>query len=111
MAIRVAFTKTPPPAPPEWLNGKALEKWHELAPKLTWSPGELANLAAYCAQFARWWAAEQHLAKSPDNWVVTITNDRGEVKSHGPAPDIKIAEMASKEMQRLGKALRLARIK
>ena len=39
---------------------------------------------------------------------MTISDDKGNVRSHGPAPQLQIAERAAKEMARLDKQLRLS---
>jgi len=39
--------------------------------------------------------------------VVTIRDDKGNVRSHGPAPQLAIAEQSAKEAVRLAKSLRL----
>lgn len=64
----------------------------------------VTNLAAYCAAYGRWVRAEQWLADPEHGPVVTIRDDKGNVKSHGPAPQLRIAEQASKEMSRLAAA-------
>lgn len=96
---------------PDYLDQAAQEKWQQImAKRQAWKPLELDQLAAYCANWSRWRRAESALATMGDP-VVTIEDDKGGVKSHGPAPEIKIAESAAKEMQRLARALRLGRLK
>lgn len=93
--------------PPIALEGPAREKWDELAARVAarprGRPTDLAQLAAYCTAYARWRDAEAFLAtKGP---VLTIRDDKGNVRSHGPAPQLTIAERASKDMARLARLL------
>lgn len=96
--------------PPAFLQGDALEKWRELAPLALpgWSPD---MLAAYCAAYGRWVAAERWLADpAPQHGpIITIRDDKGNVKSHGSAPQLSIAERSAREMTRLGGLLQLDR--
>lgn len=100
----MALVSTDPPVP---LVGAALGRWAELRAAAKWSPAELDDLAAYCAAYGRWHDAETWLADPSHGSVVTIRDDKGNIKSHAPAPQVAVAERASKEMARLGKALRL----
>lgn len=60
-------------------------------------------LAAYCANFSRWMDAEEWLVAGGDvdRTVITIWDEKGNIKSHGPSPQMKISEKAVREMQRL----------
>ena len=93
--------------PPVPLRGAALKRWRELVGAADWRTGELATLAAYCAAHGRWAEAEEWLADPEHGAVVTIRDDKGNIKSHGPAPQLAIGERAAKEMARLAKELRL----
>jgi hypothetical protein len=64
------------------------------------------NLAAWCAAYGRWYDAEEWLSDPGHGAVLTIRDDKGNVKSHGPAPQVAIAERSVKEMARLAKMLR-----
>ena len=94
------------------LDRVAQAKWNELFPLRNWGAHELDQLAAYCAAYSRWDAAEQYLSSpDPDKGpVITICDDRGGVKSHGVAPEVKVSEGAAKEMARIAKLLRLGRV-
>lgn len=88
------------------LTGDALAKWVELHPKLEARHGTRASimaptLAAYCAAFARWKAAEEFLADPAHGPVVTIRDDKGNIKTHGPAPQLAVAERSAREMTKL----------
>jgi phage terminase small subunit len=103
------MTDVPPPPVP--LAGAALAKWAELAPQLAarphFRPAKMTDLAAYCAAFGRWHDAEEFLADPEHGPVLTIRDDKGNIKSHGPAPQLAIAERAAKELARLAKSLGL----
>ena len=66
-------------------------------------------ILAYVTSYQRWIKAERWLADPNHSTVVTIRDDKGVIKSHGPAPQLKIAETSCKEMSRIGKILRLNR--
>lgn len=70
---------------------------------------EADALAAYCAAYGRWLAAEAWLAAPGNGPVVTIRDDKGNVRVHAAAPQLRVAEGASKEMTRLAKILKLDR--
>lgn len=93
--------------PPVPLHGVALARWREMIGAADWKPGEMATLAAYCAAFGRWADAEAWLSDPEHGPVVTIRDDKGNIKSHAPAPQLAIGERAAKEMGRLAKDLRL----
>lgn len=97
-----------PPAP---LAGAALDRWTALAPTVAarpnTRPSTMTQLAAYCAAFGRWHDAEAWLADPEHGPVITIRDDKGNVRSHGPAPQVAIAERSAKEMARLAKELKL----
>lgn len=95
--------RTPPPT---FLTWHAADKWREIVRDHD-DIDDLDALAAYCATYGRWRAAEEWLADpGPGHGaVVTICDDKGNVKSHAPAPQIAIAVQAAREMGRLRKAL------
>jgi len=68
---------------------------------------KLQQLAEYCAAYGRWVAAEEWLAEPGHGPVMTIRDDKGNIKSHGPAPHLAIVERSAKEMARLAPGLRL----
>lgn len=110
--VTAMFPLTDPPQVPVSpipLRAAAAAKWAELAtgprPK-PWSTAEHAQLAAYCAAYGRWFEAESRLAGAGGP-IVTISDDKGNIKSHGPAPEIAVAVAALKEMARLAKILRI----
>lgn len=88
---------------PSFLRGPALAKWGELAPL---NPTKLDQVAAFCAAYGRWVAAEEWLADPEHGPTMTIRDDKGNVKSHGISPQVGIAERSQKEMARLGRGLR-----
>jgi len=91
---------------PEWLDEDARRKWAELvALRPVWTAVQADALAAYCAAFSRWVAAERWLADPDHGPVVTIRDDKGNIRSHGPAPQLLVGERAAKEMSRLGPRL------
>lgn len=87
------------PEPPIPLTDHALKRWNALHEVHQFAAESWPAVAAYCAAFGRWVAAESHLAEH--GAVMTITDDKGNVKSHGPSPQLAIAERAQKEMARL----------
>lgn len=96
---------------PTWFDNFARLKWAELHPlREDWKTHELDQLAAYCAAYSRWRRAETYLAEPTNGPVITISDDDGNVKTHGAAPEIKVAADAAKEMARIAKLLRLARL-
>lgn len=98
-------------APSISLQGASLAKWTELEPIISARPAlkptTIAALEAYCAAYGRWHTAEQFLADPAHGPVVTIRDDKGNIRSHGPAPQLAIAERAQKEMTRLARMLRI----
>ena len=90
---------------PEFLAGPALDKWREVTSLVVDFNPDL--LAAYCSAYGRWVQAERWLADPDHGTVVTICDDKGNVKTHGPAPQLAICEKSLKEMARLAKDLRL----
>lgn len=107
MGGRSTVSPTDRPAPPAFLTGDARAKWDELVARADWKPGELDTLAAYCAAFGRWIAAERWLAEPGHGPVVTIKDDKGNVRSHTTAPEVAVGERAAREMSRLGALLKL----
>ena len=97
-----ASRTTDPPIP---ITGPAMAKWGSLTAARTWPPHHLMPLAAYCAAWGRWVQAEAWLADPEHGPVVTIRDDKGNIKSHGPAPQLTISERSAKEMERLGRIL------
>ncbi len=95
------------PEPPIALVGAARARWDECVGKRRFEDRELATLAAYCAAYGRWIEAEEWLANPDHGRVITIWDDKGNIKSHGPAPQLTIAERASREAQRLAFVLML----
>lgn len=97
--------------PPLPLGPDGAAKWAELVGKVQGQtarkPSVLTDLAAYCVAFDRWCAAERWLADPEHGPVITIRDDKGNIKSHGPAPQLAISERASKEMTRLARGLRV----
>lgn len=100
----MASHTTDPPVP---FGATAAAKWAELIDTREWRGGQLAALAAYCAAHGRWVDAETWLNDPDHGPVVTIRDDKGNVRSHGPAPQLAIAERSAKEVVRLAKLLRL----
>ena len=92
-----------PPAPPDYLNGKAREEWlriiNELYRLRLVTTLDLNVLAAYCTAFARWHTAELTLAKIADKDPATngllIKSPAG-----GPIPNplVRMAARAAQDM-------------
>lgn len=98
-----------PSTSPIPLRPAAAGKWEEITGRVRpkpWTTDELAQVAAYAAAYGRWCEAETTLAGAAGP-ILTISDDKGNIKSHGPAPEIAVAEKALKEMARLAKILRL----
>lgn len=97
--------------PPGILRGYGLTKWEELTKqhKRRLKTMNLDLLAAYCAAYGRWMEAEEWLAAGDgvDRSVVTLWDDKGNIKSHGVSPQVKVSRDAVKEMQRLAAVLML----
>ena len=72
-------------------------------------PFELDMVAAYCVAYARFIAAERWLRDPENDCVMTIVDDKGNIKSHGVVPQVGLSERSAKEMARLAKLLRLDR--
>lgn len=95
-------TKAPPA--PEWLLPAARAEWNRLMPQLE-ALGLLtgldwAALAGYVQSFAHWRAAEQWMAQH--GTVLTMRNDKGEVKFVQTVPQFGIAQKALEKMLRFG---------
>jgi P27 family predicted phage terminase small subunit len=56
------------PEPPSFLTGYAAEEWRRAAPEapLRLADQDRSTLAAYCTAYARWYAAEEALARMAD---------------------------------------------
>ena len=92
---------------PGWMAASAAGKWRELRARYAFGEHELDSLAAYCAAWGRWRDAEAWLAAPDNGSVVTIRDDKGNVRVHATAPQLSVAERAAKEMARIDKTLRL----
>jgi phage terminase small subunit len=92
--------------PPFWMTGAALDRWQEMCRDREWRDWQLDTLAAYCAAYGRWCDAEKWLATPGHGAILTIRDDKGNIKSHGPAPQVAAAERARREMSRLLSILR-----
>jgi phage terminase small subunit len=68
-----------------------------------WQGRHHSTLAAYCVAWSRWVESEKWIAEH--GTVMTIKDDKGNIKSYGDAPQLKIAERSSKEVVRLGRLL------
>jgi P27 family predicted phage terminase small subunit len=84
-------------APPEWLDGLALEHWEKLCREMR-SAGVMTNididaLAAYCVTYARWREANERLKKS-----LVIESAAGQ---EIPSPYIAIANKAFEHMTKM----------
>lgn len=90
-------------------NGRA--KWTEIAGLKSWGIGERDQILAYCLAYQRFVAAQKWLMTPGHGPVITIRDDKGNVKSHGKAPQLIMSDDAAREMARIGKLLRLDRIK
>jgi len=93
--------------PPIALDEVGLAQWNLLVGLRPWRPSQLLELAAYCAAYSRWAAAEAWLAEEGHGAVITIRDDKGNIKSHGVAPQVTIVERASKEMGRIAAKLKI----
>ncbi len=100
-------SSTPIPDAPMHLGPLARQRWAELHSIKPFALAKHTTLAAYCAAWAKWVEAEQWIYADPENprTIITITDDKGNVKSHGPAPQVKIAEASAREAVRLGRIL------
>lgn len=84
---------------PVGLSERGLARWRELEHAREWTDAQRQLVAAYCASWGRWADAVAHVAEH--GAVVTITDDKGNVKVHGPSPHIKVAEQAMREWRDL----------
>lgn len=87
----------------------AQEKWRDMVAQCRFAPQDADNLAAYCAAFARFRSAEEWLRDPEHGYIMTIADDKGNVKTHGVVPQVMMSERAAKEMSRLAKTLHLER--
>lgn len=93
--------------PPVPLGATARQRWDDLFERNaargrgSWR----SDLAAYCAAWGRWYDAEAVLAASADAAVITIRDDKGNVKSIGAAPEIKVSADALKLVRDLAARL------
>jgi P27 family predicted phage terminase small subunit len=94
-----------PPEPPDFLSSEAKTEWKRVAPELLrlrlLTVLDLGPLAAYCASYSRWVAAERILAKmaaeNPHTKGFTITSTTG---SPIVNPMLKIARLSADDMLR-----------
>ena len=91
---------------PASLGQLGAEKWRQIL-KSGRTIRNLDVLQAYCLNYQRWMEMEEWLADPSHGLIATIRDDKGNIKSHGPAPQLAISERSSKEMTRLGKSLGL----
>lgn len=99
------------PRPPAVLEESARAKWIELTDRIDFAPHELDALTAYCVAWGRFVSAETWLRHPDHDTIMTITDDKGQVKSHGIVPQVALSERSAREMTRLSKVLRLNRKK
>jgi phage terminase small subunit len=97
------------PKPPDFLDAVAFAKWNELSARIPFVANELDSLAAYCAAYSRWRGAEEQIL-ADGGPILTVIDDKGNVKSCAVSPRVLLAERSQKEMARLGKILKLGRI-
>lgn len=97
------------PVAPSWLSSEAREEWERAISSIL--PRDVASIdltqfEVYCQMFARWQAAEKLLAEGTE---VVVRNDKGEIKSIIPSPQIGISVKAHEQMARARKASGLER--
>ena len=74
--------------PPEWIVGKALEKWHDVVPKLAGlrviTPADVDAIAQYCALYEQWLRYLDQVRRGLD--VLVIRDKDGKVKYMQASP-------------------------
>ena len=74
--------------PPEWVTGKALEKWHDVVPKLQGmrviTPVDVDIIAQYCVMYEQWLRYLEQVRRGLD--VLVIRDKDGKVKYMQAAP-------------------------
>ena len=85
--------------PPEYVSGKALEKWNEIVPGLMESGvvtnADVETLGRYCAMYEQWLKYLDQCRKGLD--VLVIRDDNGKVKymQQSPAATMQMKLAAS----------------
>ena len=97
---------------PEYLCEAGAKKWdqiqNEQKDRFKFLNRDLVG--AYCSAFARWREMEDWIrggTGGEDRKICTIRDDKGNIKSYGPSPQLKIAKEAVMEMKTLAKQLDL----
>jgi P27 family predicted phage terminase small subunit len=93
------------PEPPEFLSSDAVTEWRKVAPELHRSrmltAFDVMPLAAYCAAFSRWKAAEEELAREAaqdPRKALTVTDAKGVMR---PNPLLRLSRAAAAEMVKI----------
>lgn len=89
------------------LSPECESKLEEVKARLRGRPVNPDLLEAYVLAWSRWKNAEEWLSDPNHGPVITIRDDKGNVKVHGIAPQVKVSESASREMARLAAALNI----
>jgi P27 family predicted phage terminase small subunit len=92
-----------PLKPPDWVVGRALDMWNEIAPQLVemrvLTELDRMALGRYCMAFAEWRHAEDLMAEHGKFYAVF--NPDGSLKIVRKSPQVEMAFRASREMSQL----------
>lgn len=97
------FTEITDVEPPEWLPDLAVEMWQTVMPELlaakVLTVPDLHNVEAFCAAYAMWRDAEEHLKK----YGIVIETEKSTIKN----PAVTVINEAKKQMREFGSLLGL----
>lgn len=89
--------------PPEWVTGKALDKWNEVAPILTamgvLTTADVEPLARYCAMYEQWLRYLDQIRRGLD--VLVMRDDKGKVKYMQVSPAATMFTKLSQSLLRI----------
>lgn len=73
---------------PDWVTGKAREKWDDIIPKLramrVVTPADVESIARYCTMYEQWVKYLEQMRRGLD--VLVIKDDKGRVKYMQSSP-------------------------
>ena len=88
--------------PPAWLDAAAVEKWQEVVPELQrlglLTVVDVTALASYCWCFSEFRRADAWIKEN--GRVMTLRDDKGNVKYRQQAPEVGIANKMLESMRR-----------
>lgn len=91
--------------PPEWLPSLAVEMWQRVMPELLTNEvltmADLHNVEAFCAAYARWREAQEHIEQ---NGVVIMNKETGSIAKN---PAVTVVNETARQLVQFGSLLGL----